>query len=283
MDEAGLIVNKCGRLPKLSVALVKYLADVRNDIREVRRLNANFMYALKTSNGLDSFRDVFAWMYSNFRACPHQPLKKCVFYLSIFTQSSMIRQSRLVRRWIAEGYSEGTDSNSMVEYTEKLIHELITIGMMETHTKAGDMRMTSCQINSLFLDYFISREMEENIFLPLEITVLQGESSLNVQRAGQHLAIGSSWKRDKFVLDSLDFSRLRSLTVSREWRPFFISHRMRVLRVLNLEDTNVKNDDVEQIVAPVLRLKFLSIRRCAKVSCLPDSLGGLKQLQTLDI
>jgi hypothetical protein len=97
------------------------------------------------------------------------------------------------------------------------------------------------------------------------------------------LAIGSSWKRDKFVLDSLDFSRLWSLTVSREWRPFFISHRMRVLRVLDLEDANVKNDDVEQIVVHLLCLKFLSIRRCAKVSCLPDSLGGLNQLQTLDI
>ncbi|KAF8700241.1 hypothetical protein HU200_034621 [Digitaria exilis] len=128
----------------------------------------------------------------------------------------------------------------MVEYTEKLIHELATLGMMEhspqTATVAGDK--TSCQINSLFLDYIISRETEENIFLPLEVFVLRGESSLNTQRAGQHLAIASSWKRDKFVFDSLDFSQLRSLTVSREWRTFFVSDRMRVLRhtfgVLNI-------------------------------------------------
>ena len=154
---------------------------------------------------------------------------------------------------------------------------------METHTKAGDMRMTSCQINSLFLDYFISREMEENIFLPLEVSVLVQDSTMNTQRAGQHLAIGSSWKRDKFVFESLDFSRLRSLTVSREWKPFFISDRMRVLRVLDLEDTSITDDDVEEIVKKLPRLKFLSLRRCTKVSCLPDLLGNLRQLQSLDI
>jgi len=133
MAEADLIIDKCGRLPKLIVALAEYLAEVPNVIREARRLNANFMYALKTTRkGLDSFRDVFTWMYSRFQAC-HQLLRKCIFYLSLFTQSSIIRQNRLVRRWIAEGYSEGTDSNSMVEYTEKLIHELITIGMIWRH------------------------------------------------------------------------------------------------------------------------------------------------------
>jgi len=285
MDEAGFIINKCGRLPKLIVALGNYFNKAPNIIQEMRS-NANFMYELKTSKGLDSFRDVFTTMHSSFQACP-QVLKKCIFYLSLFTQSSIIRRSRLVRRWIAEGYCEGLDSNSKVEFMDKLLGNLGALGMIDkpaqTSAMAGHMSGTSFQVNSLFLDYIISQETKENIFLPLEITVLQGESSLNVQRAGQHLAIGSSWKRDKFVLDSLDFSRLRSLTVSREWRPFFISHRMRVLRVLDLEDTNLKNDDVEQIVAHLLCLKFLSIRRCAKVSCLPDSLGGLNQLQTLDI
>ncbi|KAF8765585.1 hypothetical protein HU200_008403 [Digitaria exilis] len=284
MDEAELIIKKCGRLPKLSVALVKYLAEVRNGIREARRLNTNFMYALKTTKGLESFRDVFTWIYSNYQACPHL-LKKCVFYLSLFTQSSMIRQSRLVRRWIAEGYSEGTDSNSIVEYTQNLLHELANLGITEhpQQTPTGAGNRSSCQINSFFLEYVISREMEENIFLALEVSILQGEGSVNTQRVGQHLTIGSSWKRDKFVFENMDFSRLRSLTVSREWRPFLISDRMRVLRVLDLEDTNVADGDIEQVVKLLPRLKFLGLRRCTKVSSLPESMGELRHLQTLDI
>ncbi|TVU24437.1 hypothetical protein EJB05_26873, partial [Eragrostis curvula] len=105
-----------------------------------------------------------------------------------------------------------------------------------------------------------------------------------MERVGQHLAIASSWQRDKVVFDGLDFSRLRSLTVYGAWKAFFISSRMRVLRVLDLEDaTEVDNKVLEQIGDVLHRLKFLSIRGCNKIDKLPDSFGRLKRLQTLDI
>ncbi|KAF8747062.1 hypothetical protein HU200_013314 [Digitaria exilis] len=122
----------------------------------------------------------------------------------------------------------------------------------------------SCQINSFFLEYVISQETEENIFLPLEISVLKGEADQNLRHARQHLVIGSTWRRDEFVFAHLDFSRLRSLTVAREWRSFLISDRMKVLRILDLEDTNVTNEDIEQVVKILPRLKFLGLRRCIK-------------------
>jgi hypothetical protein len=67
MNEAGFIINQCGRLPKLIVALGNYFNKSPNIIQEMR-LNANFMYELKTSKGLDSFRDVFTTMHSSFQA-----------------------------------------------------------------------------------------------------------------------------------------------------------------------------------------------------------------------
>nr|CAB3490172.1 unnamed protein product [Digitaria exilis] len=140
------------------------------------------------------------------------------------------------------------------------------------------MSPSLCQVNGLLREYIISRSMEENLVFALE-----GSSRKSLHRTGRHLAIHESWDRDQNVFKSLNFSRLRSLTV---FGAFFISdkNKMELLRVLDLEDTSgVTNTEVERMVKLLPLLKFLSLRRCVEITHLPDSLGNLKQLQTLDV
>ncbi|RCV18981.1 hypothetical protein SETIT_3G347000v2 [Setaria italica] len=290
MTKLKHILYKCGGLPEVIVALARHMADLREDTWEWEwmRLNDNFMHLLQTKSELGSIGSLFTWIHSKIRGCP-QPVKKCMFYLSIFPQNSIIRRRRLVRRWIAEGFSEPTDSKSLEDYMEELFHKLAALGMVQrppqTNTMAGAKRMSFFQVSGFFREYVISRPREEKVFFPVEVTVLDEGHRLTTERVGQHIAIGENWERDRIVFDGMNFERLRSLTVFGDWTPFFISEKMRVLRVLDLENASgsVTNKDLEVMVALLPRLKFLSLRGCKEITHLPSSLGTLRQLQTLDI
>lgn len=289
MTKLQHILYKCGGLPELIVALAHHMADLGEDTWEWEwmRLNANFLHLLQAKSVLGGIGSLFTWMHSKIRGCP-QSVKKCMFYLSIFPQNSIIRRGRLVRRWIAEGFSEPTDSNSLGDYMEDLFHKLAALGMVQrtsqTASIAGSKRMSVFHVSGFFREYVISRPSEEKVFFPVEVTVLDEGHRLTTERVGQHIAIGANWERDRIVFDGINFERLRSLTVFGEWTSFFTSNKMRVLRVLDLENASgVTDKDLEQAVALLPRLKFLSLRGCKEIYHLPSSLGTLRQLQTLDI
>lgn len=193
-----------------------------------------------------------------------------------------------MRRWIAEGYSRETKEYTAEERGEMYFSTLTDLSMIQvpgttstTLQEDSSKKIPLCQANGFLREYIISWSMEENL-----VFALDGHCRRNLRRTGRHLAIDKSWDRDRNVFESVDFSRLRSLTVFGEWKPFFVSEKMKLLRVLDLEDASsgVTDGDVAQMVKLLPRLKFLSLRRCRQVTNLPDSIGDrLKQLQTLDI
>jgi hypothetical protein len=270
------IVAKCGGLPKVIAAIGRLDLDYRSWL--LKKLSNIFMGNLEKDPEFHGLRPLFSWMHSYFDACKDS-IKPCIFYLSIFDAENNIRLRRLLWRWIAEGYCRDTsDGTTCEENGEKFVSELVKLSIIQESASSK----VFCQINGFFHEYIISRPMVDNLVFTLE-----GRCSLNLQRSGQHLTIRSSWDRNKIVYESIDFSRLRSLTVFGEWKPFFICSKkvnMRLLRVLDLEDaTNVTNEDLDKIAKLLTRLKFLSLRGHTKINCLPISMGGLRQLQTLDI
>jgi hypothetical protein len=277
-EDEWRIIHKCGGLPKVICAA----ADIYDGLkgRELLKEDDNLVSVLEAKAQYyttQSLEDLYAWLISYFRSCPDF-LKPCILYVPIFSMNQNIRRRRLVRRWVAEGYVTAEEKG------EEFFLKLVSLSMI--HMPVVDfystprMPMPLCQVNGFIREYIISRSMEENLVFALE-----GDSKRCSQRTGRHLAIYKSWDRDRFAFGRIDFSRLRSLTVFGEWRSFFISDKMRLLRVLDLEDVSsgVTNGDVEQMVKLLPRLKFLSLRRCTEITRLPDSLGDLRQLQTLDV
>ncbi|XP_071677300.1 disease resistance protein Pik-2-like [Lolium perenne] len=282
VDLSRLIIAKCGGLPKVITAIAKYIHhELQNHIiagivpHEITNMYLQYIYdelmsLLETNPMFHGLRGLFSWIQSYFHDCPDS-LKPCIFYLSIFPSSHNIRRRRLLRRWIAEGYS--TEEN-----VEKLFADLFKLSIIQQQSPS---KMGVCQFNGFFREYIISRPMQDNLVFELD-----GHCSLDSQRAGKHLTISINWDRAKILFESLELSRLRSLTVFGEWRSFFISAdaKMTMLRVLDLEDTSgVTDDDLKHIGKLIPQLKFLSLRGCKDITCLPSSLGCLRQLQTLDI
>ncbi|CAL4987157.1 unnamed protein product [Urochloa decumbens] len=277
IEKAKLVLHKCGGLPKVIVAVADFASA-----GSLLRINWDyFMPVLENYQAFVSLRDLFSWVHSYFHSCPDS-LKPCIFYLSIFPANHKIRRRRLVRRWIAEGYSMDTKESTAEEKGEESFLDLCKRNMIQVPGSTSLsylMRMPLCQVNGFLREYIISRSMEENLVFALE-----GHCNVNSQHNGRHLTIGSTWDRDMSVYQSIDFSRLRSLTVFGKWESFFISDKMRIVRVLDLEDaSSVTDADLDQMVKLLPRLKFLSLRGCKEITRLPDSFGELRQLQTLDI
>uniref|UniRef100_A0A8R7QKA9 Disease resistance R13L4/SHOC-2-like LRR domain-containing protein n=1 Tax=Triticum urartu TaxID=4572 RepID=A0A8R7QKA9_TRIUA len=134
-------------------------------------------------------------------------------------------------------------------------------------------------VHDLIRDIAISKATEESLVFTLD----EG-CDLNTQGKIRHLAVSSRWKRDKDAFEStLDLSHLRSLTVFGRLEAFFISDKMRLLRILDLEDTKGLTDQHLHQIGKLVHLIYLSLRGCDGNLRLPDSLGNLRHLQTLDV
>lgn len=279
IKEAKPILKKCNGLPLAIVTIGGFLASSPKTALEWRKLNEHISAELETNPGLEAIRAVLNISYDGL---PYH-LKSCFLYLSIFPEDDKISRERLVRRWCAEGYSRELWDKSAEEIANNYFFELIDRSMiLPTQKLTYNNRPDSCQVHDIMREIAISKSKEENLVLRLE-----GGHRLHNHGIVRHLSItnsGEDRETDFAELETtVDMSRIRSLTVFGEWKPFFISDKMRLLRVLDLEDTEgVRNHHIKQI-GKLLHLRYLSLKRCREIAYLPDSLGNLRQLEILDI
>ncbi|KAE8796254.1 putative disease resistance protein RGA4 [Hordeum vulgare] len=276
-EQAKLILKKCRGLPLAIVTIGGFLASQPKTVFEWRKLNEHISAEFEMNPELETIKAVLMKSYDGL---PYY-LKACFLYLAIFPEDYMIVRRRLVRRWIAEGYSSEVRGKSVEEVLDGYFMELISRSMILPSQRSIYSRkgIDSCHVHDLIREIAISKSMEENLVFTLE----EG-CSLNNQGTVRHLAISSNWKGGLCEFENIvDFSHIRSLTVFGNWRSFYISDKMRLLRVLDLEGEWDLVDHHLQHIGKLVHLVYLSLRGHADIFHLPNSLGNLRQLQTLDI
>ncbi|CAN6338464.1 unnamed protein product [Urochloa humidicola] len=276
-EEADLIMKKCKGLPLAIVTIGGFLAKQPKTSTEWKKINSHISAELEMNQGLGNIKGVLNKSYDGL---PYH-LKPCFLYLSIFPEDHNIKRGRLVRRWIAEGYTTELHSKCSTEIADNHFMELIDRSMiLPSKTQYfSRKRIDSYQVHDLMREISISKATEENLVFRLE----EGCSS-NTNGSVRHLTVSANWKGDQGDFESMvDVSRIRSLTVFGNWRPFFISEKMRFLRVLDLQDTSgLCNHHLEHI-GKLIHLRYLSLKGCCGICHLPDSVGNMRHLQTLDI
>ncbi|KAM3223351.1 hypothetical protein ACQJBY_056983 [Aegilops geniculata] len=272
VEPAKLILKKCKGLPLAIVTIGGFLADQpTKTAAEWRKLNEHINVELEMNPKFEVIKTVLMKSYDGL---PYY-LKPCFLYMSIFPEDRNVSRRRLTHRWIAEGYArdEATSDRYFMELRERSM-------ILPTQESVCSIQgFDSCQLHDLIRDISIAESLEENLVFRLE----EG-CSLNTHGAMRHLAISSNWEGDEFELEStVELSRIRSLTVFGKWKPFYISEKMRFLRVLDLEGTEGLRNHQLKHIGELLHLRYLSLRGCGYIFSLPDSVGNLRQLETLDI
>ncbi|KAF7033764.1 hypothetical protein CFC21_044838 [Triticum aestivum] len=277
VEQAKMILKKCRGLPLALVTIGGFLASQPKTAFEWRKLNEHISAELEMNPELEIIKAVLMKSYDGL---PYY-LKACFLYLAIFPEDQQIARRRLACRWLAEGYSSEVRDKSVEDVLDGYFMELISRSMILPSQRSIYSRkgIDSCHVHDLIREIAISKAMEENLVFTLE----EG-CSINNQGTVRHLAVSSNWKGDQCDFENIvDLSHVRSLTVFGNWRPFYISDKMRLLRVLDLEGEWDLVDHHLEHIGKLVHLRYLSLRGHASVFHLPNPLGNLRQLQTLDI
>jgi Leucine-rich repeat (LRR) protein len=165
------------------------------------------------------------------------------------------------------------------EVAERFYNELMNRSMIQPSKKKKKIipgfGVGRCTIHSMLLQIILPKAIEEN-----QLFLIEKQCNGVPQSKIRHLVV-SRWKKEK-KLKNINLSYIRSLTVFGDCPVSLISPKMRLLRVLDLEDTtSLKNEDLRQI-GNLHHLRYLSLRG-KNISELPSSLQNLRYLETLDI
>uniref|UniRef100_J3LCV0 Uncharacterized protein n=1 Tax=Oryza brachyantha TaxID=4533 RepID=J3LCV0_ORYBR len=273
--QAKLIIKECDGHPLAITNITDLLVTKPKTATEWKKISDSF----SVGSGNKALEMIRAALAPSGDDLPYH-LKLCLVYLSVFPKGYNIRRKRLIRRWVAEGYTSKTRHLSAEEVSENCFEELINRSVIQPSKTLATYNVGTVkyyQVHSLIHHISFSISVEENHGF-----VVGGSS--HDQDTIRHLSVTDTCDAGKNTLENKDLSHVRSMTVFGEWRSSSLDFsKMRLLWVLDLEGTTgLRDHDLKQI-GNLLHLRYLSLRGCTDIYHLPDSVGNLWDLLMLDV
>ncbi|KAJ4757621.1 Disease resistance protein RPM1 [Rhynchospora pubera] len=274
-QQAQKIIKMCDGLPIAIVTVGSYLATLEKKYKsdEWKKVHDQFDREIKDNPRLEKVKTI---LNSSYGRLPYH-LKSCLLNLSIFHNHHDIRRTRIIRRWMADGYVMGDHDKTPEEVGKDYFNDLMGRSLIQPSRRvSGDIYR--CNIHDIMYKLILEKSMKEN-----DVSVLKDENLVTMTDKIRHMVITGGQRKKDSVLTKLKFSHLRSLSIFGEVGDNLrYINRMKLLRVLDLEGIiDLGNQDLKK-VGELRHLKYLGLRG-TKITKLTKSLRKLHELETLDI
>jgi hypothetical protein len=263
------IAEGCHGLPLSIVVLGGILANKEKTHRTWSKVIANVNWYLTEC------RDILALSYTYL---PRR-LQPCFLYIGAYPEDFEIPVKELIKLWIAEGFIQHIGRRNIEDVADDYLEELIDRNLIQVATRRSDEGAKTCRIHDLLRDLCITKSAEEKLLYVHR----DDNSSWNTSR---RLSIHSRILH-QFISSNSGTSCARSFLcfgvdnmglfkkIHWEW----VHNNLKMLRVLHLE---LFDDFIPEEIGTLIHLRYLKIG-CETEVCIPDSIGNLKNLETIAI
>ncbi|KAL8493081.1 hypothetical protein ACS0TY_024339 [Phlomoides rotata] len=266
------IVKRCQGLPLAIVVIGGLLAKSSMTEDQWKNVGKDMRSILKTAED-NRCSKLLTLSYSHLPAC----LKPCFLYMGTFPEDDVIRVSRLIRLWVAEGFIKPNKVESLEEIGEGYIKDLVGRNLISVHSLRWDGNVKTCYIHDLLRDLCVTVAEEEKF---LCATSLLDTQKVDKQR---RIIIRRSTAEEKY--NPHFFCSLKSKSLARSLickGGDLLQAKPRLLRVL----IEVYSESIDDIFLQV-NLRFLA-HESQKAPIggrdtyhLPSSISLLWNVQTL--
>ncbi|XP_024018741.1 disease resistance protein RPM1 [Morus notabilis] len=272
---SGEIVEKCRGLPLAIVVIAGLLSRKNKTVHEWRRIHDSLTFELEHNVHLTSILNILSLSYNEL---PYY-LKSCFLYFGMFPRHHSIRNGRLIREWIAEGFVKAEEGKTLEDVAQEYLSELINRCLVEAPELDMTGKPKKCCVHDL-LHVIILKKTKEVRFCG----VFPESTESKIRGITRRLSIMINSSNDD--LQEIKFPHVHSVTVFctdetlNNRMPVFETN-FKFLKVLDFEDAPCL-DHLPDDIGNLFDLRYLSVRG-TKVKRLPKSLKKLENLETLDL
>ncbi|KAL9170545.1 hypothetical protein ABFS82_04G151800 [Erythranthe guttata] len=267
------IVKKCKGLP-LAISVIGGLLGSSNKTQKYWKNISKNLISILNSGKDENCLSILSLSYNYLPA----HLKPCFLYMGIFPEDDVIRVSRLIELWVAEGFIKSNESQSLEEIAQGYVNDLIDRNLILKHKPGSDGRIKFCKIHDLLRDLSLKVAQKDKFICVME----------DIQRGterGRRIVCNEKIVQPEYhescVIDTLQLASVTRSLISN------INSRLsnnRLLRVMSFNDEPDENYLRWHIIDKV-NMRYLAYNK--RISStpvkLPSSMGVLWNLQTIYI